>query len=82
MMKPSILIADDEREIADLLEIHLKKEGYQVTKAVDGQEALQIIRSQSIDLVILDIMMPKLDGFETALQIRTEYQMPFIFLSA
>ncbi len=81
-MKPSILIADDEREIADLLEIHLKKEGYQVTKAVDGQEALQIIRSQSIDLVILDIMMPKLDGFETALQIRTEYQMPIIFLSA
>ncbi|GIN56187.1 response regulator transcription factor [Lederbergia ruris] len=82
MMKPSILIADDEREIADLLEIHLQKEGYQVNKAVDGQEALQMIRSHPIDLVILDIMMPNLDGFETALQIRAEYQMPIIFLSA
>ncbi|MCJ7843133.1 response regulator transcription factor [Lederbergia sp. NSJ-179] len=82
MMKPSILIADDEQEIADLIEIHLEKEGYQVKKAADGQAALQIVQSQSIDLVILDIMMPKLDGFETALQIRTDYQMPIIFLSA
>ncbi|WP_280517089.1 response regulator transcription factor [Lederbergia sp. NSJ-179] len=81
-MKPSILIADDEQEIADLIEIHLEKEGYQVKKAADGQAALQIVQSQSIDLVILDIMMPKLDGFETALQIRTDYQMPIIFLSA
>ncbi|WP_154669854.1 response regulator transcription factor [Bacillus niameyensis] len=82
MMKPSILIAEDEREIADLIKIHLEKEGHQVVIAADGEEALNIIRSQSIDLVILDIMMPKLDGFETALQIRSEFQMPIIFVSA
>ncbi len=81
-MKPSILIAEDEREIADLIKIHLEKEGHQVVIAADGEEALNIIRSQSIDLVILDIMMPKLDGFETALQIRSEFQMPIIFVSA
>lgn len=81
-MKPSILIAEDEREIADLIKIHLEKEGHQVNIAADGEEALNIIQSQSIDLVILDIMMPKRDGFETALQIRSEFQMPIIFVSA
>ncbi|PFM61536.1 DNA-binding response regulator, partial [Bacillus thuringiensis] len=64
-MKPiTILIADDDLEIAELIEIHLKKEGYQVVKATDGEEVIQIIQSQQIDLVVLDIMMPKMDGYE------------------
>ncbi|AJG95439.1 response regulator transcription factor [Bacillus tropicus] len=82
-MKPiTILIADDDLEIAELIEIHLKKEGYQVVKATDGEDAIEIIQSQAIDLVVLDIMMPKMDGYEVTRQIRTKQNMPIIFLSA
>ncbi|HDR4763975.1 TPA: response regulator transcription factor [Bacillus thuringiensis] len=82
-MKPiTILIADDDLEIAELIEIHLKKEGYQVVKATDGEDAIEIIQSQAIDLVVLDIMMPKMDGYEVTRQIRTKKNMPIIFLSA
>lgn len=78
----SILIADDECEIADLIAIHLEKEGYKCFKVADGQEAIRVIESQSIDLVILDIMMPKLDGYEVTRRIRENHNMPIIFLSA
>ncbi|PFD99110.1 DNA-binding response regulator [Bacillus cereus] len=82
-MKPiSILIADDDLEIAELIGIHLKKEGYQVVKATDGEEAIRIIQSEPIDLVVLDIMMPKMDGYEVTRQIRAKHHMPIIFLSA
>ena len=82
-MKPiTILIADDDLKIAELIEIHLKKEGYQVVKATDGEDAIEIIQSQAIDLVVLDIMMPKMDGYEVTRQIRTKKNMPIIFLSA
>ncbi|MGM0851025.1 MAG: vancomycin resistance response regulator transcription factor, VanR-F/VanR-M family [Bacillota bacterium] len=82
-MKPiSILIADDEEEIADLVAIHLEKEGYQVIKVTDGQEAIRAIQTQHIDLIILDIMMPKMDGYEVTQHIREQYNMPIIFLSA
>lgn len=82
-MKPiTILIADDDLKIAELIEIHLKKEGYQVVKATDGEGAIEIIQSQAIDLVVLDIMMPKMDGYEVTRQIRTKQNMPIIFLSA
>lgn len=82
-MKPiSILIADDEKEIADLIAIHLEKEGYHVIKVSDGQEALDVIQSRSIDLIILDIMMPKMDGFELTSIIRKQHNMPIIFVSA
>ncbi|PEW07924.1 response regulator transcription factor [Bacillus cereus] len=82
MKQITILIADDDLEIAELIEIHLKKEGYQVVKAINGEEAIQIIQSQSIDLVVLDIMMPKMDGYEVTRQIRVKHHMPIIFLSA
>ena len=82
MKRISILIADDEVEIADLIAIHLEKEGYHVVKAADGEEAIRVIQSQPIDLVVLDIMMPKMDGYEVTKQIRTKYHMPIIFLSA
>jgi DNA-binding response OmpR family regulator len=82
MKSISILVADDEEEIANLIAIHLEKEGYLVYKALDGEEALQVIQTQSIDLVILDIMMPKMDGYEVTRQIREQHNMPIIFLSA
>ncbi|WP_282940596.1 response regulator transcription factor [Paenibacillus sp. RC67] len=82
MKRITILIADDEAEIADLIALHLEKEGYQLIKVPDGKEALRVIQSQPIDLAILDIMMPKLDGYEVTRQIREHYHMPIIFLSA
>jgi DNA-binding response OmpR family regulator len=82
MKRISILIADDKEEIADLIAIHLEKEGYNLIKVHDGQEAIRVIRNQSIDLLILDIMMPKMDGYEVTRQIREQYNMPIIFLSA
>jgi DNA-binding response OmpR family regulator len=78
----SILIADDEEDIADLIAIHLEKEGYHVIKASDGQEAVRVVETQSIDLLILDIMMPKMDGYEVTRRIREQHNMPIIFLSA
>jgi DNA-binding response OmpR family regulator len=82
MKRISILIADDEEEIANLIAIHLEKEGYYCLKVLDGQEAIQVIQTQPIDLLILDIMMPKMDGYEVTRQIREQYNMPIIFLSA
>lgn len=82
MKRITILIADDETAIADLIGLHLAKEGYQVIKAADGQEAIQAVQTHSIDLAILDIMMPKMDGYEVTRQIRETNHMPIIFLSA
>ncbi|UOQ83526.1 vancomycin resistance response regulator transcription factor, VanR-F/VanR-M family [Gracilibacillus salinarum] len=82
MKNISILIADDEEEIADLIAFHLEKEGYQCLKASNGQEAVRIVGNQVIELLILDIMMPKMDGYEVARRIREQHNMPIIFLSA
>jgi len=82
MQNITILVADDEIEIADLIALHLEKEHYRVIKVSDGEEALRVIQSQPIDLAILDIMMPKLDGYEVTKQIREQHHMPIIFLSA
>ncbi|MBS4200742.1 response regulator transcription factor [Bacillus sp. FJAT-49732] len=78
----TILIADDEKEIADLVGFHIEKEGYQVIKVHDGMEALQTVQTRKIDLAILDIMMPKLDGYEVIRQVREHFALPVIFLSA
>jgi DNA-binding response OmpR family regulator len=78
----SILIADDEEVIADLIAIHLEKEGYHVIKVSDGQEAVRVVETQVFDLLILDIMMPKMDGYEVTRRIRERHNMPIIFLSA
>ena len=82
MKRITILIADDEAEIADLVALHLQKEGYHIIKVSDGKAAIQAIQSQPIDLAILDIMMPELDGYEVTRQIREQYHLPIIFLSA
>ncbi|NFN16046.1 response regulator transcription factor, partial [Clostridium botulinum] len=82
MGNKTILIVDDEKEIRDLVEIYLKSEGYLTVKACNGEEALNMIREQNVDLVILDVMMPKLNGIDTCLKIREEREMPIIMLSA
>ena len=82
MKSITILIADDDAEIADLIELHLVKEGYGCLKAADGREAIERIRTHAVDLAILDIMMPHVDGYEVVRQIREQYHMPIIFLSA
>ncbi|MEJ8305789.1 response regulator transcription factor [Saccharibacillus sacchari] len=82
MKGATILIADDEKEIADLVALHLEKEGYRTLTTQDGREAVRIVQSQQVDLVILDIMMPHMDGYEVTRQIREQHRMPIIFLSA
>ncbi len=82
MQNITILVADDEKEIADLVAIHLEKEGYRTIKVSDGQEVIDTIQTHPIDLLILDIMMPKMDGYEVTRRIREKHNMPIIFLSA
>lgn len=77
-----ILVADDDKEIADLVEIHLVSDGFHVIKAYGGKEALQIFHEEKIDLAILDIMMPEMDGMEVCREIRKESHIPIIMLSA
>jgi len=78
----NILICDDEKEIVEAIEIYLKSEGYGTYKAFDGKEAVDIIRNNDIQLVIMDIMMPKLDGILAMLKIREHKNIPVILLSA
>ncbi|MBY0013294.1 response regulator transcription factor [Paenibacillus typhae] len=82
MKRITILIADDDAEIADLVALHLEKEGYHTVKVTDGKAAVQAVQSRHIDLAVLDIMMPGLDGHEVTRQIREQHQLPIIFLSA
>lgn len=81
-MNNKILVADDEKEIRDLLEIYLLNEGYKVIKAQDGQEALDIMQNEEIDLLVLDIMMPKVDGIEVCKILRKTKNTPILMLSA
>lgn len=82
MEKEVILVVDDEKEIRDLIEIYLRNEGFQVIKASDGQEALSIVQQQNVHLIILDIMMPKMDGMNFCRKVRERQEMPIIMLSA
>ena len=82
MEKGTILIVDDEKEIRDLVDIYLKSDGYNTIQACDGLEAISIIAKNDVDLIILDVMMPNLNGIETCLKIREMKEMPIIMLSA
>lgn len=80
--KKTILVVDDEKDIREIIEIYLMNEGYNIVLACDGIEALEKLKKEKIDLIILDIMMPKLDGIRTCLKIRKEKKLPIIMLSA
>ncbi|WP_151041142.1 response regulator transcription factor [Bacillus safensis] len=82
MAHETILVVDDEKEIRNLITIYLKNEGYKVLQAGDGEEGLRLLEENEVHLVVLDIMMPKMDGYEVTRQIRTKHHMPIIFLSA
>lgn len=82
MANETILLVDDEKEILDLLDIYLKNDGYRTLRAANGIEALEMLQAHQIDLIVLDIMMPRLDGIQACLQIRERNHMPIIMLSA
>lgn len=82
MDKKTILVVDDEKEIADLIEIHLISQDYNVIKANTGVEALKQLEKNPIDLVLLDVMMPKMDGLEALRKIREKWNMPVIMVTA
>ena len=77
-----ILICDDERDIVEALKIYLAPEGYQLFMAYDGQQALEIVRNSEIDLILMDIMMPKMDGIRATSELRKHTNVPIIFLTA
>ena len=81
-MSMNILVVDDEKEIADVIELYLQSDQYSVVKCYTGQEALECIGSRRIDLAILDIMLPDIDGFQILKQIREMYKFPVIMLTA
>jgi two-component system, OmpR family, response regulator len=79
---PRILVVDDEQPVQQLLDRTLRSEGYDVVPALDGEQALDEIRKQAFDLVMLDVMLPKLDGFEVCRQVRAQSSVPIIMLTA
>lgn len=81
-MAEKVLVVDDERDIADLLEVYLRNENYDVYKYYSAKEALECIENQEIDLAILDIMLPDINGFSLCQKIREKYTYPIIMLTA
>jgi DNA-binding response OmpR family regulator len=78
----SILVCDDDKEIVEAISIYLTSEGMDVVKAYDGVEAINVFKANDIDLILIDIMMPKLDGIHTIMKLREEHNVPIIVLSA
>lgn len=77
-----ILVCDDDKEIVEAIEIYLTQDGHQVLEAYDGIEAVEILKKESVDLLIVDIMMPRMDGIRATLKIREKHNIPIIILSA
>lgn len=77
-----ILVCDDDKDIVEAIDIYLTQEGYEVQKAYDGDEAIKILKSNEVDLLIMDVMMPRLDGIRATLKIRENMSLPIIILSA
>ena len=82
MSKLTVLVTDDDQDIRDGIEIYLKNDGYNVLKAADGMEALQLLEAHDVHLIILDIMMPRMDGITATFKIREERNIPILMLSA
>lgn len=74
----TILVCDDDKDIVEAISIYLEQEGHQILKAYDGQQALLILQKNEVDLLIIDVMMPKLDGIRATLKIREEHSLPII----
>ena len=81
-MAINILVVDDEEAIADLVEVYLKSENYNVLKCYNGKDALKCVEKEDIDLAILDVMLPDIDGFDICQKIRENYHFPVIVLTA
>ena len=77
-----ILVCDDDKEIVEAIEIYLTQDGHQVLEAYDGIEVVEILKKESVDLLIMDIMMPRMDGIRATLKIREKHNIPIIILSA
>ena len=77
-----ILVCDDDKEIVEAIEIYLTQDGHQVLEAYDGIEAVEILKKESVDLLIMDILMPRMDGIRATLKIREKHNIPIIILSA
>lgn len=77
-----ILVCDDDKDIVEAIDIYLTQEGYEVLKAYDGDEAIKVLKRNEVDLLIMDVMMPRLDGIRATLKIREESSIPIIILSA
>ena len=77
-----ILVCDDDKEIVEAIEIYLTQEGHHILKAYDGEQAIRVLQNHPVDLLIIDVMMPKLDGIRATLKIREKKNMPIIILSA
>ena len=82
MTQLTVLVTDDDQDIRDGIEIYLKNEGYHVLKAADGVEALELLAEHEVHLIILDIMMPNMDGITATFKIRAERNIPILMLSA
>lgn len=81
-MRYSILLCDDEKEILDVLEVYLSKEGYKILKATNGVEALEIYKNNNVNIAVIDIMMPKINGIRVVKELRENSNIPIIMLSA
>lgn len=77
-----ILVCDDDKDIVEAIEIYLTQEGHHILKAYDGEQAIQVLKNNPVDLLIIDVMMPKLDGIRATLKIREKNALPIIILSA
>lgn len=78
----NILVCDDDKAIVEAIEIYLSQEGYHILKAYDGEQALKVLETEEVHLLLLDVMMPKLDGIRATLKIREKHSIPIIILSA
>ncbi len=81
-MAKKVLVVDDEKPISDIIKFNLEKEGYEVVVAFDGEEALEKVEADSPDLIILDLMLPKVDGLEVTKRVRAKHNIPIIMVTA
>lgn len=82
MIETKVLVVDDDSNIVDLIELYLQKEGYKVFKAFNGNEALKTFKEKQIDIIVLDVMMPVMDGYDVLKEIRKSSQVPVLMLTA